>query len=176
MLTWIKRMAVGRPYVWYKILYHTTSAEHSVGHEKISATTSSGRQSPQIAVTLIILSCAAERETTMQHQRWTEGKDNNSILQFKQGVRWRAPPPQEIPKSPRVRDWIQWRYLWINLVYSISRGFLAIFVNIYEKVRFWFLCNLAITTYISVSKSWNIVSLKSSQDIATFGDGFSLAV
>ena len=42
----------------------------------------------------------------MKHQKLTEGKDNNSIYQIKQGDNQKS--LQEIPKSFAGCDWSQW--------------------------------------------------------------------
>ena len=44
---------------------------------------------PQIAIPLIM--CGVQlSKTSVQHQRWTEGNDNSSIYQFKQGNHWKG--------------------------------------------------------------------------------------
>ena len=54
----------------------------------------------------------------MQHQKWTEGKDNGNIYQFKQGDHQKC--FQEIPKSSGGHGWSQWQFLWINLIYRFE--------------------------------------------------------
>ena len=65
-------------------------------------------------------SWARYQHNSMQHQKWTESKDNNSnIYQFKQEDNQKV--WQEIPKSSGGCGWSKWWFIWINLIYSISR-------------------------------------------------------
>ena len=75
---------------------------------------------------------ASDQQDSVQHQRWTEGKDSGCIYQFKQGDNRKG--FQEIPKSSGGCE-SQWQFLWINLINNISRYFHVILVNISDKVR-----------------------------------------
>ena len=59
----------------------------------------------------------------MKQQKWTEGKDNSNIYQFKQEDRRKG--LQEILKSSASR----------NLNYFISKYFHVILVNAFDKVE-----------------------------------------
>ena len=67
-----------------KILRQATqSGQPLLGCEKIFANTSpltSGCTTPKIAISLIIVYEARDQQNSVEHQRWTEGKDNDSIF------------------------------------------------------------------------------------------------
>ena len=88
-----------------------------------------------------------KQNKTKQRQRWTEGKDNNSIYQFKQGENL-----QEIMKSSGDRVWNQWQFYWINLIYSICTYFHVILLNVFNKGLFSFLRNLSVNLFMALWK------------------------
>ena len=83
-------------------------------------------------------------KTTNNIKRWTEGKVNRNIGQFKQ--RDRRKGLQERPKTSGGRGWSQLWFLWMNLFDCFLRYFQEILVNISHKVirlyYFSFLHNL----------------------------------
>ena len=113
------------------LLHDTYAKEPSLGSQKISATTlplTSAFSTPPVSNTFdyyVVYSWARNLQNTEQHQRWTEGKDNDSIYLFKQGEHQKD--FEEIPKLSGCYGWGQRRFLWINSVYSISRYFNVIF-------------------------------------------------
>ena len=93
-----------------------------------------GHLTPQITIALVIiyLICGGVRvqQNYVQHQRWTEGKDNGNIYQFKPGDNWKG--LQEILKLSEGHYWNQWQFLWLDLIYK-SRYFYVILVNISDN-------------------------------------------
>ena len=69
---------------------------------------------------------------SLQHQRWTERKDNGNIYHFKQWDRQRD--WQDILKASGGLGSNQLQFLWMNLIY-ISRYYHVVLVNICDKVR-----------------------------------------
>ena len=61
---------------------------------------------------------AWHQQNSLQHPRWAEGKDNDSINQSKSGDHQKD--LQEIPKSYGGRGW---RFLGIKFINSILRYF-----------------------------------------------------
>ena len=84
---------------------------------------------------LLFVGCnwAKNQQTPFITKDELKAKINGSIYQFKQGDPRKD--LQEIPKSCWCRSWSQWRFLWINLIYIISRYFRVILANIPDKVR-----------------------------------------
>ena len=132
VLAWIERVATATAYIWQR-----NFTQHSLGCVKISVITSlqsSGHHSPWLLY--VGRGLVRNHEKPIQHQRWTEGKDNGSIYQFKQGNRRKV--LQKIWKSSDGCGWIQWHFLGINLINRISRYFQVILVNISYKI--WCQC------------------------------------
>ena len=126
----IRWVITGRPYIWQQDLAPCHTSRSQCWLLENSVTTSfltSGHLTPRIPIPLLFEGCiwVRDQQNSLQHQRWTKGKDKNNIYQLKQGL-------QEIPKSSGSCRWSQWWFLWINFIHSISRYFDIILVNISE--------------------------------------------
>ena len=116
--------------------YHTSSR-----NEGIIATISSQtsyRQTPRLKYFWIL--CVErgwvrdQKKNFVQYERLTEGKDNGNIYQFKMGNRRKV--LQLIRKTSGDWSWRQWLFSLMNLIYSISRYFHAILVNISDRAKY----------------------------------------
>ena len=127
----------------------------SVGCQKISAKTWLNiwpPNSPDCNPLDYCVGCGwpRDQQNSVLHQRWTEDKDNGSILQFKEGDRRKS--LQKTPKSSGGCGWSWQRFLWINFICSIPRYFHAIFVNISDKLSYqcyFHFCVIQTTIYPS---------------------------
>ena len=138
VLSWLRGWLLDDPMAGNRIRHHATqTGEFSLDCQKISVTSSltSGRLTPLIAISLVImygvwLDC---QQNSVKQLKWTKGKDDGSIYQFKHVGLFNS--LLEIPKSFRSYSWRQWRFLGINLIYSITRCYHVILINIIDKVR-----------------------------------------
>ena len=119
LLPWVEWVDDRRLYVWQKdsVPYHINRRTQLWPHH-----------SKHLAALLLrlhtplIIICGAwlnvRHQYSVQHQRWTKGKDNGVIYQLKQGYR----PPKglhEILKLSGGNGWSQWRFPWLNLIKDI---------------------------------------------------------
>ena len=122
-----------------RTLYHATLAEPSLSCLKISSITPPNiwpsNSSDLLSHQWLCVGSIWVRywQNSLLDQKGSEGKNNSSIYQFKQGDGWKS--LQEIPKLSGGCGWSYWLFLWINFIWSIWRYFHVILVNLSDPVK-----------------------------------------